>query len=308
MADETPGRARRGPRKRIVVPLVALLLLAALVAGYWYRFLRGTVATDDAYVDGDAITVSSKVLGRVTELGADEGDAVAPGRVLVRLDDADLRVREAQGQAGLELAQRNVPVAQINLDRARDDFDRASYQFQEKVITREQLDHARQAWDLARAQVQVALGQVGAAQAQLDVVRGDLQNLEIPAPQPGVVARKWIVTGDIVQPGQPILTLYDLGDVWITANFEETKLGHIRVGDPVRITADAHRGREIAGKVTRIGAVAASRFSLIPPNNAAGNFTKVTQRVPVRIDLAPEARRGLLPGMSVEVKIRLRAE
>jgi membrane fusion protein, multidrug efflux system len=302
---------RRGPRKRVVVPLALLLLAAVVVVGYWLLFLRGFIATDDAYVDGDAITVSAKILGRVTSLGADEGDTVAPGQVLVRLDDRDLRAREAQSRAGLELAQRNVPVAQINLDRARDDFDRASYQFRDRVVTREQLDHARQALDLAQAQVQVAQGQVGAAQAALDVVTSDLANLEIAAPQRGIVARKWIVPGDIVQPGQPIFTLYDLDDLWITANFEETKLSRFRVGDAVRIVVDAQRGRELSGTVTRIGAAAASRFALIPPNNASGNFTKVTQRIPIRIDLASATGAGrgaLLPGMSVEVKVLRRAE
>jgi|WetSurMetagenome_2_1015567.scaffolds.fasta_scaffold07587_2 membrane fusion protein, multidrug efflux system len=299
-------------KKRVVVPLVLLILAAVLVAVYWRAYLRGYVSTDDAYIDGDAVTVSAKMMGRVATLGASEGDSVTSGQLLVRLDDRDLKAQRAQAKAGLEFVRQSVPVAKIGLDRAREDFDRASYQYKNKVVTREQYDHAGKALELAKAQYDVALSQVNASMAQLDVIETQLGNTEVFAPLSGVVARKWIVPGDVVQPGQPIFTLYDLGDVWVTANLEETKLGAIHVGDSVRIEVDAGRGREFAGAVTLIGAAAASRFSLIPPNNASGNFTKVTQRIPVKISIAdarPDAAGGrfaLLPGMSVEVKIRVK--
>jgi membrane fusion protein (multidrug efflux system) len=301
-------------RKRIIIPLIVLIFAAAAVATYWYVNLRGRISTDDAYIDGDAITVSAKILGRIAALGADEGDAVTEGQLLVQLDDADLRAQEAQAKANLEYVRLNVPVAKINLERAREDFDRASYQYTGKIVSREQYDHARKALELSEAQYKVAQSQVEASQAQLAVIETQLGNTRLVAPRAGVIARKWVVAGDIVQPGQPIFTIYDLGNVWVTANFEETKLGSIRVGEPVRVSVDAHRGREFTGRVELIGAAAASQFSLIPPNNASGNFTKVTQRIPVRIsiesadpDSTGRAMR-LLPGMSVEVKIRVKAE
>jgi membrane fusion protein (multidrug efflux system) len=299
-------------RKRVLVPLLVMVLVAALAAGYWYVKLRGYVSTDDAYIDGDPITISSKILGRITLLTAEEGDSVGQGQLLVELDDSDLRAQEAQAKAALEYTRQSVEVSKINLDRAQDDFDRASYQFNNKVVTREQFDHARKALEMAQAQYRVALSQVDASSAQLGVVETQLGNTKITAPLPGVVARKWVVPGDIVQPGQPILTLYDLDRLWITANFEETKLGNIRLGDPVRISVDAHRGREFKGRVVLIGAAAASQFSLIPPNNASGNFTKVTQRIPIRIAIDnthpdPEGERiAFLPGMSVEVRIHVK--
>ena len=309
MTGPLNGR-QRGHRKRIGVALVVLLLLAALVFSYWYLFLRGWVSTDDAYIDCDQITVSSKILGRLVELAASEGDKVYEGEILARLDSTDLKAQEAQAEAALQYIKQNVPVAQISLDRARDDFKRAEVQFNGDVIPREQYDHARQAVELAQAQYNAAVSQVASCQAQLGVIEAQLQNMRIESRNAGIVAKKWVVVGDIVQPGQPIYTVYDLANVWITANFEETKLASIRVDEPVEISVDAFPGQKLSGRVELIGAAAASQFSLIPPNNASGNFTKVTQRVPVRISVSALDPTGagvemaLLPGMSVTVRLR----
>jgi membrane fusion protein (multidrug efflux system) len=308
---QQPPKAERRRRKRLLIPVLLLVVAAAVVVFYWYEFLRGYVGTDDAVIDSDAVTISSKILGRIALLHADEGDSVAAGELLVQIDDSDLRAQEAQARANLDYVQQNVQVTQITLEQARDDFYRDSVQFQSNVITRQQFDHARQALDMARAQQAVALSHVKAAQAQLAVIETQLDNTRISASVSGVVARKWVVLGDIVQPGQPIFTLFDLHDVWVTANFEETKLARIRPGDFVEISVDAIPGRKLPGKVELIGAAAASQFSLIPPNNASGNFTKVTQRVPVKIVFSdldrddPGQRTPLLPGMSVEVRIRI---
>jgi membrane fusion protein (multidrug efflux system) len=299
-------------KKRVLIPTALVVIVAILAVSYWYLYLRGYVATDDAFVDGDAITISSRILGRVTRLSVDEGDTVTQGQLLVQLDDSDLQAQKAQAEAGLAYAEQNVPVAKINLDRSQDDFDRASFQYKEKVITREQYDHASKALQMTQAQFKLAQSQVNTAAAQLNVVETQLRNTRISASIPGVVARKWVVTGDIVQAGQPIFTLYDLDSVWVTANFEETKLSSIVTGDPVEITVDAYPDRAFSGRVQLISAAAASQFSLIPPNNASGNFTKVTQRVPVKISIdGPgkedlDGRSPLRPGMSAEVKIRVR--
>jgi membrane fusion protein, multidrug efflux system len=317
MADENKEEKQQTPgtsfhrKKRVLIPLLLMLIVAALVIFYWYNYLRGYVATDDAVIDSDAVTISSKILGRIVALNTDEGDSVKADQLLVRLDDSDLKAQEAQARAALDYVQQNVSVARIALDRAKDDFDRASIQYNDHVITREQFDHARKALEMAQAQQAVAISQVKASQAQLAVIETQLTNTNIIATASGIVARKWVVPGDIVQPGQPIFTLFDLNDVWVTANFEETKLASIHSGDSVQISVDAFPGRKLMGTVALIGAAAASQFSLIPPNNASGNFTKVTQRVPVRIAIAnldndySGGRLVLIPGMSVEVKIRV---
>ena len=292
-------------RRRFFVPVLFVLVCCALAFGYWSKYLRGWVSTDDAVIESDPISISSKVPGRIIDLSCAQGDSVEPGQFLVRLDDADLRAQERQGGAALDLARQSVALAAVTVQKSQEDFERSAAQFQDAIVTREQYDHARRALDLARAQAGVSQATVVNAEAQLEVVRTQLRNMVISAPAGGVVARKWVVPGDIVQPGQPIYTVFDLTDVWIMANFEETKLSLILPGAPVEVTVDAYADRKFSGRVSLIGAAASSQFSLIPPNNAAGNFTKVTQRVPVKIHLSETRSARLLPGMSVEVKIRI---
>ncbi len=300
-------------KKRFLIPVALVLLAAALTVGYWFYFLRGYIATDDAFVDSDPASISSKVSGRITQLTVDEGDTVSQGDTLVQMDDSDLRSQEAQAQAGLEYAHQSVALAEVNIQKAQEDFDRASTQFKQSIIPQEQYDHAKRALDLARAQKNVALAQVNNSEAQLNVILTQLQNTKVLSPMSGVIARKWVMPGEIVQPGQPIFTVYDLQNLWVTAYFEETKLSAIRLNDRTEVSVDAFPGQTFSGKVVLIGAAAASQFSLIPPNNASGNFTKVTQRVPVRISITDPPSSGgqpvyrLLPGMSVEVKIAVKS-
>jgi membrane fusion protein (multidrug efflux system) len=309
---DASGKAPKGSgskRKRIIIPAVIILVVAAAVGAYWYVYLRGYISTDDAFVDGDPVTVSSKILGRIASLEAAEGDAVSGGQLVASLDDATLKAEEAGAQANLALAESSVPVAKIALDLAREDFERMQIQYRDKIVTPEQYDHARQALEMAKAQYAVARNHVDVARAQLGVVETQLAGTRIVSPTPGVVAKKWVMPGDIVQPGQAIFTIYHLKNIWVTANLEETKLASISLGDSVEISVDAYPGDRFSGKVLLIGAAAASEFSLIPPNNASGNFTKVTQRVPVRIsidrpDTGPGSEAMLLPGMSVVVKVR----
>jgi membrane fusion protein (multidrug efflux system) len=267
------------------------------------------VSTDDAFLDGDRVSVSAKMLGRIVELRADEGDTVRQGDLLIRLDDTDLRAERVQAEANLAYAEENAKLAVVEVQRAHDDFARARTQYQSKVIPQEQYDHARTAVDVAEAHQRIAQAQIRTARARLPVLDAQLANTHVEAPLAGVVARRWVLAGDVVQPGQPMLAIYGLGDLWITAHFEETKLRRLHPGDSVAVSVDAYPGRAFWGRILWIGAAASSQFSLIPPNNASGNFTKVTQRVPVRISLErPAANPGdpitLVPGMSVEVRIR----
>jgi membrane fusion protein, multidrug efflux system len=313
-AGGTPSGSARGsgaPRKRGkggVLLLAVVLIVAALFGGYWYVRLRGVVSTDDAYVDGDRATITTKVLGRIDTLGADEGDTVHAGQLLIKLDDADLRAHLAQAQAELALAQQNVTLASVNAARAEDDYHRAAVQLRGAAISQEQYDHARMAYESAQAEHQIALAKVQTARTAIDVIRQQIADTRVSAPFFGVVAKRWLLPGDVVQPGQPVLTLYDVDSVWVTAVFEETKLRHLPVGTDMDLSVDAYPNRRFRGRVILLGAAAASQFSLIPPDNASGNFTKVTQRVPVRIaiDRTPGAAGAdpairLIPGMSVVV-------
>lgn len=296
-------------KKRILIPILFLLVTGLVVTGYWYFVLRGHVSTDDAFIDSDPLTLSSGITGRITQLFADEGDTVTTGDTLVALEDQSLRAQEAEDEADLALARQTAALADVSLEKAQEDFDRAASQFKNGVIPKEQYDHARQALAKARVEQRVAQAAIVSADAKLNVVRADLQDTRITAPMNGVVARRWVLMGDVVQAGQPILTIYDPHDIWVTANFEETKLSSIGLDDYVRISVDAYPDLGLTGRVALISATAASEFSLIPPNNASGNFTKVTQRIPIRIEIdstqltAAFTRCRLLPGMSVEVEV-----
>jgi membrane fusion protein (multidrug efflux system) len=293
------NKGRKAPLLIGAVVLGVLVLVLIVVGAYFIIDAITFVSTDDAAVDGQHVNISSKMLGRIKDLPVSEGDTVETGQVLVLLDDADLKAQEAQAAASLEYAKQNRVLAELNLTRAQDDFRRVQGLFSAGATTKEQYLHASQAADSARAQLSLAQAQVDTAQAQLGVIETQLLNTRITAPVPGTIAKRSFAVGDVVQPGQTIFTLNNLDNIWVTANFEETKISRIAVGAPVDINVDAFSGYPFKGTVSRVGA------GILPPPFSIGEFTKTTQRIPVRIDFntVPEGTR-LLPGMSVEVRIK----
>jgi membrane fusion protein, multidrug efflux system len=295
-------------KKRVIIPSLLLIIVLAGVV-YWYLGTLGYITTDDAYVDGNKLAISSKILGRISKLTVDEGDTVKAGQVLVRIDSTDLKAQENQASAALDLAQESITLSKVNLDKAQEDFDRAENQYNSKIIPKEQYDHAQKALEAAKAEYAIAQSKINASKAQLNVIKTELGNTVITAPMNGVIAKRWVLKGDVVQPGQPIFTLYNLNNIWVTAEFQETDLASIHMGDTVQISVDTYPNQPFVGKVFQLPSNTASEFSLIPPDNASGNFTKVTQRAPVKISIAPEGMKSkksfsLLPGMSVEVSIK----
>lgn len=302
-------------KKKIVLIPFVLLVIAVLAGWYWYVNFNKYVSTDDAYIDGNRVSISSKVLGRIEKLFVDEGDTLREGQVVARLDSLDLLAQRDRVLADLILAKNSISLEQVNLEKAVEDYDRAQFQYEQNIIPKEQYDHIKKSYESAQVQLKIAEAKVEATQAQLNVINTQLQNTVITSPMNGVVAKRWILEGDVVQPGQPIFTVYDLKNLWVTSNFEETKLSEIKLGAPVIIDVDAYPDIEVQGKVIQIGSNTASQFSLIPPNNASGNFTKVTQRIPIKISIDKITTKEnkkmdvtLLPGMSVEVKVKLSEE
>jgi membrane fusion protein (multidrug efflux system) len=299
-------------KKKLMVPLIICCAVAAILFICWYLSVANTVYTDDAFVDGNRVVISSKYPGKISELLADEGDRVTLGQVLVKLDDSDLRAQEKQSEAALGYARQNLELAVVNLAKNEEDYVRANAQFASNVITKEQFDHAKKSLETAKAQNAIAQAQIDSASAQLGVVRTQLKNIVILSPLNGEVAKKWAMPGDVVQMAQPILTVYDLDHLWVTANIEETKFGHIRLGQEVYVYLDTYRSHKFTGKVIQLGANTAAQFSLIPPNNASGNFTKVTQRIPIKIsiELQQDSTKAepvrILPGMSAEVRLKIK--
>jgi membrane fusion protein (multidrug efflux system) len=298
--------AKKKGRGRIVIGLV---LVAAVVAAYFLFTAGGSQYTDDAAIRGDQIVVSAQMLGQITTMSVDEQDHVSKGQVLVKLDDLTLKAQENQAIANREFAAQNVDLAQVKLDQAQSDLRRATVQLQDRIIPQEQYDHLAIAFSSAQTQYKIALAQQKMAEAAYATVETNLMHTTIASPIDGVVAKKWTMPGNIVQPAQPIYTLYDLNDLWVEANFKETQIRYLKPGDAATISVDAFPGFHFAGKVDSIGTATASEFALIPPDNATGNFTKVTQRVPVKIIIDslgksdPKTDPVLVPGLSAEVHV-----
>jgi membrane fusion protein (multidrug efflux system) len=324
-------------RLKVYIPLAIVILIVLAGAWYWYRDYSMYITSDDAHVDADNVSVGAKIMGRISALYANEGDLVRQGMLLADLDSTDMVAQrnqtialKAQAQANLVQSevkytsdQKSIKVLEINLDRATEDMNRAKNQSEGGVITPEQFDHIKKAYETALAQLDAskamllvsksmissAAASVETANAQIKVLEAQLKNTKLYAPSDGVIARRWLLQGDVVQPSQSVFTITVSKNLWIITFLEETNISEVHIGQEVKFTIDAFSDVKFRGKVFLIGSSTASVFSLIPANNASGNFTKVTQRIPVRIsiDKADNNRElssfNILSGMSAVVKI-----
>src|SRR5664280_1314367 len=332
MKEETKNN-----RLKVYIPLALVIIIVLAGAWYWYRDYSMYITTDDAHVDADNVSVGAKIMGRISSVYANEGDLVKQGMLLSDLDSTDLVAQRnqtlalrAQAQANLAQSeakftsdQMGIKVLEINLARATEDMTRAKNQSEGGVITPEQFDHIKKAFEIAAAQLDAAKAQllvsksmissasasVETANAQIKVLDAQLKNTRLYAPADGVIAKRWLMPGDVVQPSQAVFTITISKNLWIVAYLEETKIGEIHSGQAVKFTIDAFPDVKFNGKVFLVGSNTASVFSLIPANNAAGNFTKVTQRIPVRISIYNADNNkdlssfNILSGMSSVVKI-----
>jgi membrane fusion protein, multidrug efflux system len=322
---------------KVYVPLGIVIIAVLTGAMYWYRDYSRYITTDDAKIDADNIAVGSKMLGRIVAVYAQEGDAVEKGKLLAELDSSDLVAQRNQALAlriqaltNLEQAnakyasdQQSLKVVEINLERAKEDLARAKKQSEGGVITEEQYDHITKAYEAASAQVDAskaliavsksqinsASAAVETANAQIEVIDTQLTNTRLLSPANGVIAKRWLLPGDVIQSGQSAFTLTDDSKKWVICYLEETKIHRVQNGQDVKFKIDAFPHVKFYGKVFLTGTSTASVFSLIPASNASGNFTKVTQRIPVRISI-DSADNGkdissfnILPGMSAVIKI-----
>jgi len=333
---ETPARpaprpstpaARPKSSRRSVFMVMGVVLLALIVFGVrkWW-FGRSHVSTDNAQVDGHIVPVLGKVGGYVAEVRVVENQAVKAGDTLVVLDDRDFRARLAQNDADLAAllatvssrtrvgqADAAVAQAQANATKAAADLARMEPLAAQNVVSQQQLDAARAGAAAAAAQLasaQAALvgadARVAAARASRDQAALQLSYTRIITPSAGVVSKKAVELGQLVAAGQPLMTVVPLEDVWVTANLKETETADVTPGDSADITVDAYKGVHFRGHVESLSPATGAKFSLLPPDNATGNFTKVVQRIPVRIHLdgAVDPAHVLRPGMSVVATIK----
>src|SRR5213083_232310 len=312
-----PGGRRR---TAFVIMGVVLVALAALGARRWI-FSLSHQSTDDAQVDGHIVPILPKVGGFVTEIRVDENQRVRVGDTLIVLDDRDYKVRLAQAEADLAVAlagvsnrtrvgqaEAQVEQAQANALKAHAYLDRLRPLAEQDIVSKQQLDAAEAAARAAEAAQAALVGadaRVGAARAARDQAALNLSYTRITAPASGVVSKKTVELGQLVQAGQPLMSVVPLEDVWITANLKKRRLEAVKPGEPVDFTVDAYPGLHFRGHVESLSPATGARFSLLPPDNATGNFTKVVQRLPVRLrpDKIDPAH-PLRPGMSVVVTIQ----
>jgi membrane fusion protein (multidrug efflux system) len=316
--------ARRRPPVAFVVVGLALVVLGAGGVRRWL-WGRTHVSSDNAQVDGHVVPVLPKVGGFVTEVRVDENQQVKASDTLAVLDDRDFRARLSQTEADYAAALAGVSSntrvgqaeaairqAEANARKAHADLDRLLPLAEQEIVSKQQLDGAQAAAAAADAQLAAAQAALAAADARVASARAardqaalQLSYTRLTAPRAGVVSKKTVEVGQLVQPGQPLLSVVPLDDIWVTANLKETEVEDVNPGDAADITVDAYPGVHVAGHVESLSPATGAKFSLLPPDNATGNFTKVVQRIPVRIrlDRPNDAQRPLRPGMSVVVTI-----
>ena len=353
-APVAPAAAGKTPPNKRVLTVVALIALAAAVAGgrMWYRS-HNFVETENAYVAGHVHPVSSRIAGVVTRVLVEDNQHVKAGDPIAELDPADQHVRVEQIEAQIASAKQQVlqadaQVAQVRaqaeaaaaqvgqsqalLVRARQDAERFGqlYNTQMKAVSKAEVDAANAAKAAATADVaarrdtaNAAKAQIAAAGAARDVLNAQIKVLQaqlkdarqqlgysrILAPVDGRIGRRSVEVGARVQPGQQLVAVVE-DKVWVTANFKETQLAGLKPGQEVELAVDALPDEHLVGRVDSFSPASGNQFALLPADNATGNFTKIVQRVPVKITLEPKDQQRLagrlVPGMSVVAEIDLR--
>jgi len=337
MENQTTVKSRKKPNFKVYISLVFVIVIVLVLGWFWFKEYSKYISTDDAVIESDNVSVSSKILGRIATEFVQEGDSVKKGMLLAVLDSTDLYAQEnqaialksqaittkSQTEASYLYDMETVKVLQVSVDKAKEDFERSKQQFAGNIITKEAYDHSTKALEAATAQlnasnaalsvskakIESSASAIKTAEAQVSLIETQLKNTTLYAPMDGMIAKRWLLPGDVTSPGQSVFTIINNKNFWVNIYLEETKISHIHLGQKAKFTVDAFSDITFFGKIFDIGSNTASQFSLIPPNNASGNFTKVTQRVPVKISIdgtetgekIPPLR--FLAGMSVVVKI-----
>lgn len=350
-----PNPASRWRRLGLWAIFIAILIGAALYAWWWYQYGQRYITTDNAYVSGNLIQLTSQTPGTVLSIHANETDRVIAGQTLVALDPTDARLAYDEAQSALARAVRDLQTAfaedghlraqvglrEAELNRARSERSRADGDLARRkamaasgAISEEDLRHAEAAAATARSSVAMAEAALDSAresrQASRILVEGTtvenhpsvqraltalrtahvaLRRATVAAPVSAHVARRSVQVGQRVAAGAALMTLVTLEDVWVDANFKESQLRGLRIGQPARLTADVY-GDEVVypGHVIGLAAGTGSAFALLPAQNATGNWIKVVQRVPVRIALDERELQAhpLRSGLSMQATIDTR--
>ncbi len=327
-------------KKGLSIFILLLLLIAIGSAAYWFFFIKGFEETEDAYVSGNQVMVSAQVAGNISKINVDNMDPVQAGDVLLELDDTNTKLSFEQAKSNLanavrQISQLNYTVKQlksavraneITLAQAQGNLNRRVQLVKDGAIDKESFQHAKEAVELAKANLTTSQNQLEANQALLldgplseqPQIQSAISNLKqawlnlertkIRSPIKGYVARRNAQVGQAVSVGGALMAVVTTDQMWLDANFKETQLTHMRIGQPVEIHFDLYgKDKTFNGKVVGIEMGTGSAFSLLPTQNATGNWIKVVQRVPVRIQLDPQqlAENPLRIGLSATVKVNV---
>lgn len=334
---DSVSTSKKTPSKSMIW-LIVILVIAVIIAFLWWWNYRKYISTDDANLDSYRVSVAAQVMGPMVRQYAWEGDTVKAGMILAELDSSSIIAelqeavdRREQMIANLKLekenfntAVKNLQLAEIAYHQAEVNYQRDKKLYSTNAVSQETFQDAEDSWkstgikvDMAKDQIKVSRAQIASgeaaiasADAAIESTRVSLGYYRIIAPTDGVIAKRWSLPGDMIQPGQTLFTINEGKDLWVAVYLEETKFKTIRLGQPTDFTLDAYPGLTFTGKIFYIGTNTASEFSLIPPNNASGNYTKVAQRIPLKISI-DSVKKGkektrmpkLVSGMSATVKI-----
>ncbi|HKK46980.1 MAG TPA: HlyD family secretion protein [Balneolaceae bacterium] len=283
-----------------------ILLLVLVVGGYFgyteIMYYQTHVETEDAQTDGYISPVLPRVSGYVDKVMVDDNEHVEKGQLLVAIDTTEyaLKVNMARSalqntKASLNVAQANLESANVALHKANIDYNRVQDLYKGGAATKSKFDDVQSERESARAQVAVAKRRLDEVQSQIEAKKDDLKYAKlqlsytkITAPSTGLISKKDVEVGQLIQPGQPLMAVTDVYKVWVVANYKETELNDIRIGQKVNINVDAYPNKTFRGKVESIAGATGAKYALLPPENATGNFVKVVQRVPVKIVFTEE--------------------
>lgn len=312
MADETQMKRLAGFKSpKVWIPLSGLLL-TILVYGLYVRYNAFYVSTEDSAVDGNVILISANATGRVLELPFNQGDPVMKGMELARIDTTGFRNLQQINQTNqaaftdLQNAVSQVESLKVQLKNAVTQYERGIKLRKGGFITAQDLDNLKTAVDDTSARLMQSRRVVLADKIRLEITETHPLNYTVHSPIDGQVAERIAQIGEVISPGQALLSVVDPHDIWVTAKVKETRMGHVKIGQPVDIDVDTYSGHRFHGHVDRILPVSAATVSLLPPENASGTFVKVIQRIPVRIRIDDPGTYNLRPGMSTEIRIHIR--
>jgi membrane fusion protein (multidrug efflux system) len=341
-----PKKPKRRLPVTIIIVVTSIIVIA--VGFYYFLVVAPYESTDDAFIDGHSVAIAPQVAGRVARLLVTDNQDVKKGDTLVEIDRRDYETKLAQARANLAAARSRLEQAraQLTVDQARVAEERANVVSTEADATRAQADMKRyqavESRAVSQSQIDLAIAQAQSTAAQVDVARSkeqaaeaqaglgkvdidtaaadvaqneallhqaelDLSYAQVVTPEDGRVTHRAVEAGNYVQIGQVLLAIVPR-NVWITANFKETQLAHMQPGQPVTVRVDAFPQLKFKAHVDSIQAGTGAQFSLLPPENAAGNYVKVVQRVPVKIvfDEIPDSVTILPLGASVVPKVKVK--